>query len=269
MNKTDMYGCPNFCEDNSYNQCNENEILWPAELDENCCTTKQVCIDPFVPGSSMNAFGNGSTSYLECGCPDLTECPANTMKCPLFKLENPFTGDDCYFGSACLPPPSPFLGHCETGCPTVCGANETYCDLGTDDQGCPLKGICVPYTGLDECSVCPPISCGGNTKVCGAVTDANGQSSGCSPETCSLPAAGMCPDETICSPDCPEDHIPCYAPSNAPATCPQTVKSCLPAIDPTDSCPNFCPVFCDPNAEKACNGGIIPETMCTGSDYCV
>ena len=101
-----------------------------------------------ISGSSMNSFGNGSTPYLECGCPDLTECPVDTMKCPLFKLENPFTGDDCYFGSACLPPPSPFLGHCETGCPTVCGANETYCDLGTDDQGCPLKGICVPYTGI-------------------------------------------------------------------------------------------------------------------------
>ena len=79
----------------------------------------------------------------------------------------------------------------------------------------------------------------------------------------------MCPDETICSPDCPEDHIPCYAPSNAPATCPQTIKSCLPAINPMDSCPNFCPVFCDPDTEKTCNGGIIPNTMCTGSDYCV
>ena len=79
----------------------------------------------------------------------------------------------------------------------------------------------------------------------------------------------MCPDETICSPDCPEDHIPCYAPSNAPATCPQTVKSCLPAVDHMDACPNFCPVFCDPTTEKICNGGIIPETMCTESDYCV
>ena len=51
MNKTDMYGCPTLCEDNSYNQCNDNEILCPAELDENGCTTEQVCIDPFVPGT--------------------------------------------------------------------------------------------------------------------------------------------------------------------------------------------------------------------------
>ena len=65
--------------------------------------------------------------------------------------------------------------------------------------------------GLDECSVCPPISCeGANTKVCNAVTDG---STGCSQETCSLPLVGTCPDETICSPDCPDDFIPCYAPS--------------------------------------------------------
>ena len=65
--------------------------------------------------------------------------------------------------------------------------------------------------GLDECSVCPPINCEGpNTKVCDAVTDG---STGCSQESCSLPLVGTCPDETICSPDCPDDFIPCYAPS--------------------------------------------------------
>ena len=64
--------------------------------------------------------------------------------------------------------------------------------------------------GLDECSVCPPISCGGNTKVCNAVTEG---STGCSQETCSLPLVGTCPNDTICSPDCPDDFIPCYAPS--------------------------------------------------------
>ena len=68
----------------------------------------------------------------------------------------------------------------------------------------------IVIVGLDECSVCPPISCGGNTKVCDAVTDG---STGCSQETCSLPLVGTCPDDTICSPDCPDDFIPCYAPS--------------------------------------------------------
>ena len=69
----------------------------------------------------------------------------------------------------------------------------------------------IVIVGLDECSVCPPINCEGpNTKVCDAVTDG---STGCSQESCSLPLVGTCPDETICSPDCPDDFIPCYAPS--------------------------------------------------------
>ena len=51
-----MYGCPTLCEDDSYNQCNDSEILCPAELDENGCTTEQVCIDPFVPGTVPCTF---------------------------------------------------------------------------------------------------------------------------------------------------------------------------------------------------------------------
>ena len=102
--------------------------------------------------------------------------------------------------------------------------------------------------------------------VCGAV---NG-TSGCSRETCSLPLVGTCPEETICSPDCPDDHIPCYAPSSPLSNrslCPEYTKSCLPAVN-SDGCPNFCPVFCDPG--ELMGGGVVPVgEVCPGPPYCI
>ena len=133
QNTTDSNGCPNFCDP----ECGQGEMACPGSPGEDGCPTEKVCIDP-----SNNMDGS-------CGCPDFTVCPANTTKCAVFKDLDPYTNEACYHQYVCLPPPSPFLAHCDLGmtCPTVCMANETYCDLGADEDGCPLGGICVPYTG--------------------------------------------------------------------------------------------------------------------------
>ena len=133
QNSTDGNGCPNICPPE---ECS-GTYGCPASPDENGCPTERVCYDP-----SNNMDGS-------CGCPDLTGCPANTTRCPVFKIISEDTYEACYPEFICLPPPSPFLAHCDLGtsCPKVCLLNETYCDLGTDEDGCPLGGICVPYTG--------------------------------------------------------------------------------------------------------------------------
>ena len=129
-----------------------------------------------------------------------------TIGCPLYVVE--CQGEKIPTSKECFPDPTPYLGGCEPQCPVVCGANETVCNFGTDANGCSLGGICVPDTGLNQCDLCPEITCGGNTKICPSVEN----TLGCSQETCSLPLVGICPDEAICSPDCPFDHIPCFAP---------------------------------------------------------
>ena len=246
--KTDFYGCPSTC----YEECPGNFSSWtwcPTKVDDQGCMIEQECVEvTYEPGEP----------YCD-PCYGLLECPDNSQGCQMFHVEGcPETNKVCIDNN-------PFLSHCPESCPMVCSGNSTYCNLGTDDEGCPLGGICVPNLGLDKCTLCPTVTCGGDSIVCPAITNTQG----CSQETCSLPLAGICPEESICQPDCPFDHIPCFTPMPFDAACPQYSKTCVPA-EKADGCPNFCPVLCDVDTEDSCEGLPLDGFPgCPGSAFCV